>query len=117
MKYISILFIFFFGCVSLRIPPKIGVATDYVINNSNAKAVRCLGDLLVGEDAGGQWTAVSAPVGAVIPALVGDNPCVNITTCGAYVFKYRLVNACCKDSVSINILKCCIIGTSTCNEL
>lgn len=117
MKYL-LLIVFLIGCAPKpKTPPKVG-AVDMrqllLANQDGRKAAKCLREFITGEDAGGEWVILAHPVGFTPPALVGDNPCIEFTSCGDYTLKYRVTNVCCKDSVTFGVKKCCVTGTSTC---
>jgi hypothetical protein len=119
MKRIIIFLLFITSCAIFpkKEKPKTGVVGNTQINTSmvdnKSSATHCLRTFLTGEDAGGEWVIISKPIGSPNPTLTGDNPCIEFA-CGDYVLKYRVVNVCCKDSVTFTVKKCCITGNSTC---
>jgi len=80
-------------------------------------SVHCLRDYIINEDAGGTWTQVGNTPQNIGGFLVGDNPCIEwgSLACGQYTLKYKVGAACCQDSVIISPIKCCLVGSSTCN--
>jgi hypothetical protein len=82
-----------------------------------AKAVYCLRDFLIGEDAGGEWQQLGIMPQNISSLLVGDNPCIEWSdkTCGQYDLMYIVGDGCCKDTAYVSPIKCCLVGQSNCN--
>lgn len=86
-------------------------------NESERKTVHCLRDFITGEDPGGTWEQVGVSPQNLTSLLIGDNPCFewNDKACGLYELRYIVGSPCCRDTATINPLKCCANGYSSCN--
>lgn len=85
-------------------------------------AANPLCDFLTGEDSGGEWTIVTIPAGSTLANtdLIGDCPSIDFDLfgCGEYTLRYTVESTdCvgCTDFVDVDIIKCCISGSATCN--
>lgn len=78
---------------------------------ASIRAIYCLRDMLIGEDAGGHWEVISQPEDAEIDTLLtSDNPCIEWSSqpCGQYELMYIVGDTCCRDTAIVRPLKCCI---------
>jgi hypothetical protein len=107
------------SCGSVKLFQKYGNAGKLGDEDVSAKAVYCLRDMLIGEDANGYWQVLIQPVGEnLAPLLTGDNPCIEWSNkaCGQYQLRYIVGSPCCRDTAVVNPLKCCLTGISICSE-
>ncbi len=118
MKYILYtLILITIGCQT-PIDQEYGDAGSFPGNEQMAsiRAVYCLRDMLIGEDAGGHWEVLTEPVTSDIDSLlIGDNPCIQWSDqeCGQYELMYIVGDTCCRDTSIVRPLKCCMAVTIT----
>jgi len=113
-KFSCFLILFLSSCATDK---RFGNAGQDNCEMFSTKAVHCLRDFLIGEDAGGTWQQIGTTPQDLSSLLIGDNPCFewNDKACGQYEFRYIVGDACCRDTSVVRPLKCCMTGFSNCN--